>query len=128
MSGRRLRRLVLLALVIGVGYWIYKDRPTVSGFIDSLTSPLLGSKAAVEESERNRVVGDASTVAAEQSDAAVGTIREGMSTYEVKDLLGEPEKQEEERTETALRLRWTYSRLHRVLVFQDGRVISIAIK
>ena len=128
MSGRRLRRLVLLALVIGVGYWIYKDRPTVSGFIDSLTSPLLGSKAAVEESERNRVVKDASTVTTEQSDAAVGTLREGMSTYEVKDLLGEPEKQEEERTETALRLRWTYSRLHRVLVFQDGRVISIAIK
>ena len=128
MSGRRLRRLVLLALVIGVGYWIYKDRPTVSGFIDSLTSPLLGSKAAVEESERNRVVGDASTVAAEQSDAAVGTIREGMSTYEVKDLLGEPEKKEEEKTDTALHVRWTYSRLHRELVFQDGRVISIAIK
>jgi hypothetical protein len=128
MSGRRLRRLVLLALVIGVGYWIYKDRPTVSGFIDSLTNPLLGSKAAVEESERNRVVKDAGTVATEQSDAAVGTLREGMSTYEVKDLLGEPEKQEEEKTETALRQRWTYSRLHRVLVFQDGRVISIAIQ
>lgn len=128
MSGRRIRRLVLLALVIGVGYWIYKDRPTVSGFIDSLTNPLLGSKAAVEESERNRVVKEAGTVATEQSDAAVGTLREGMSTYEVKDLLGEPEKQEEEKTETALRLRWTYSRLHRVLVFQDGRVISIAIK
>lgn len=128
MSGRRIRRLVLLALVIGVGYWIYKDRPTVSGFIDSLTNPLLGSKAAVEESERNRVVKEAGTVATEQSDAAVGTLREGMSTYEVKDLLGEPEKQEEEKTETALRLRWTYSRLHRVLVFQDGRVISIAIQ
>jgi len=128
MSGRRFRRLILLALVVGVGTWIYKDRPTVSGFIDSVTNPLLGSKAAVEESERNRVVGDATTVATEQSDAAVGTLREGMSTYEVKDLLGEPEKTEEEKTETALRVRWTYSRVHRVLVFQDGRVISIAIK
>lgn len=128
MSGRRFRRLILLALVVGVGYWIYKDRPTVSGFIDSVTSPLFGSKAAVEESERNRVVGDASTVATEQTDAAVGTLREGMSTYEVKDLIGEPEKKEEEKAETALRVRWTYSRLHRVLVFQDGRVISIAIK
>ncbi len=128
MSGRRFRRLILLALLVGVGYWIYKDRPTVSGFIDSVTNPLLGSKAAVEESERNRVVRDASTVATEQTDAAVGTLREGMSTYEVKDLLGEPEKKEEEKAETALRVRWTYSRLHRVLVFQDGRVISIAIK
>ena len=51
------RNLVLLAAAAAIGWWIYKDRPTLSGFIDSLTNPLMGSHAAVESSERNRVVG-----------------------------------------------------------------------
>ena len=127
MSGRRIGRLILVALVAGVGWWIYKDRPTVSGIIDSLTNPLMGSRAAVKESERNRVVRDASTVATEQSDAAVGTLREGMTTDEVKELLGDPDKLEEEKGR-ASRVRWTYSRIHRELVFQDGRLISITLK
>ena len=128
MSGRRFRRLVLLALVVGAAYWIYKDRPTPSGVIDSLTDPLMGSKAAVDTSERNRVVGDATVATTEQTDAAVGTLREGMTTSEVRDLLGEPEKVEEEKSDGAFQEHWTYKRRHRALVFQDGRLISIAIK
>ena len=128
MSGRRVRRLVLLVLVAGVGYWIYKDRPTASGVIDSLTNPLMGSKAAVKESERNRVVGDASAVAAEQNDASVAALHEGMTSSELRELLGSPEKVAEERIDGRLLSKWTYNRLHRVLVLQDGRVISIAIK
>jgi len=128
MSGRRVRRLVLFALVVGVGYWIYKDRPTPSGIIDSLTNPLMGSKAAVKESERNRVVGDATAATGAETDAAVGTLREGMTTNEVKDLLGEPDKIEEEKADSSHRVRWTYTRLHRVLVIQDARLISITVK
>lgn len=128
MSGRRFRRLVLLALVVGAAYWIYKDRPTASGVIDSLTDPLMESKAAVDTSERNRVVGEATVATTEQTDAAVGTLREGMTTSEVRDLLGEPEKVEEEKSDGALQVHWTYKRRHRALVFQDGRLISIAIK
>jgi hypothetical protein len=128
VSGRKIRRLILVALVAGVGWWIYKDRPTISGIIDSLTNPLMGSRAAVKESERNRVVGDASTVATEQSDAAVGTLREGMTTYEVKELLGDPDKLQEDKGRGASRVRWTYSRIHRELLFQDGRLISITLK
>ncbi len=129
MSGRRIRRLILLGLVVGVGYGIYKDRPTPGGIIDSLTNPLMGSKAAVESSERNRVVGDASTVLSEQAaDPAVGTLHEGMKTSEVRDILGDPDSIAEETTDGVHRSRWTYARIHRVLVFQDGRIVSIAIK
>ena len=128
MSGRRVRRLVLVALLAGVGYWIYKDRPTLSGIIDSLTGPLMGSKAAVKESERNRVVGDASAVAAEQNDASVAALHEGMTSSELRELLGSPDKVDEERIDGVLHSTWTYTRLHRVLVLQDGRVVSIAIK
>jgi hypothetical protein len=130
MSGRRLRRLLIVALVAGVGYWIYKEQPTVGGLVDSITSPLFGSRAAVKSSERNRVTGDATTAISEQSDAAVGTLREGMTTAEVRELLGEPEKIEEEKVEgkRSNRLRWTYTKIRRVLVIEDSRVVSIVLR
>ena len=128
MSARRVRRLILLVLAVGVAYWIYKDRPTTSGLIDSLTDPLMGSKAAVKTSERNRVVGEASSAVAEQTDATVGTLKEGMTTREVRELLGDPDKTEEEKVDGVHQVRWTYERLRRVLVMQDGRLVSITIK
>ena len=96
MSGRQFRKLLLFVAAIGVAYWIYKDRPTVSGFIDSITDPVMGSRAAVKSSERNRIVGDASAAITEQSDLPVGSLREGMTVREVVDLLGEPDSKEDE--------------------------------
>ena len=54
-----LKRVLILLAIAGIVYWIVRDHPTVSGFVDRLTSPLLGSKAAVKESEHNRIVGEA---------------------------------------------------------------------
>lgn len=128
MSGRRLRNLVLLALAAGIGWWIYKDRPTASGLIDSITNPLLGSHAAVKTSERNRVVGDASTTIAttDQLDLSVSSLKEGMRAAEVRDLLGDPDKIEQIETGKN-RFRWTYTRAARVLTLQDGKVETIEI-
>lgn len=132
MTGRRFRRLAILAVIVGVGYWIYKDQPTVSGLVDSMVSPLMGSRAAVKSSERNRVTGDASAAINEQSDAAVGALREGMTTREVRDLLGNPEKIEEEKRKDGdkgpERSRWNYDRIGRVLIVEDNRVVSIILK
>ncbi len=128
MSGRQFRKLLLLAVAVGVAYWVYKDRPTVSGFIDSITDPLMGSRAAVKSSERNRVVGDATAAISEQSDLPVGSLREGMTSREVEDLLGDPDSREDETVEGVKRVRWTYSRARRVLVFQNGRLVSIIIR
>ena len=127
MSGRRVRRLILVVLAAGVAYWIYKDRPTASGLIDSLTNPLLGSTAAVESSERNRVVGDATTALTEQTDATVAALHEGMTSAELRSVVGSPDKMEDEIVDGVHRTRWTYGKIHRVLVLQDNRVISIAI-
>ncbi|HWZ87096.1 MAG TPA: hypothetical protein VN032_12890 [Thermoanaerobaculia bacterium] len=128
MSGRQFRRLLLLVVAVGIGYWIYKDRPTLTGFIDSITGPLMGSKAAVETSERNRVVGDANTAITEQSEAAVGTLHEGMTAGEVRDLIGNPDTIIEEKVDGIDQLRWPYAKLKRVLVFREGRVVSIVIQ
>jgi hypothetical protein len=128
MSGRRLGRLLILALVVGIGYWIYKDRPTATGFIDSITGPLMGSQAAVKSSERNRVVGDATAAITDQTDAAVGTLHEGMTPGEIKDLLGNPDKIEWEKVEGIAQSRWVYAKLKRVLVIRDGHLVSIVIQ
>ena len=129
MSGRRFRRLVLLALAVGIGYWIYKDRPTASGLIDTITNPLMGSKAAVKTSERNRVVGDATSAITDQTDAAVRALHEGMTSAEIREVLGTPDKIEQEKLEIgAVQFRWTYSRVGRVLVVRDGRLVSIVIQ
>ena len=127
MSGRKLRNLMLLVLAAGVVYWIYKDRPTVSGFVDSITDPLLGSRAAVKSSERNRVVGDASTALSEQNETTVGSLREGMTKRDVIDLLGPPQSEDEVVVEGVKRQRLTYTDARRILTFQDGQLVSITV-
>jgi hypothetical protein len=127
MSGRKFRNLFVVALVAGVAYWIYRDRPTVSGLVDSITNPLLGSRAAVKSSERNRVVGDASTAISEQSELPVGSLREGMTGRDVVELLGNPESRETEVVDGVQRVRWNYTRAHRVLTFQEDRLVSIVV-
>lgn len=132
MTGRRIRRLLILAAIVGVAYWVYKDQPTVSGLVDSMVGPLMGSRAAVKSSERNRVTGDATAAITEQSDAAVGALHEGMTTMELRDLLGSPDRIEEEKRKPGdkgpQRLRWTYGRISRVLVIEENKVVSIVLK
>lgn len=128
MSGRRIRNLVLLAVAAAIGYWVYKDRPTARGIIDSITNPLMGSKAAVDSSERNRVVSDASTSISDDTEKAVGALKEGMKMDEVTDLLGKPDRMEEITEDGVRQMHWTYARLRRELVFRDNRVVSIVIK
>jgi hypothetical protein len=123
----RIRTPVVLLLVAGAGYWIYKTHPTVSGFVDDLTSPLMSSKAAVKESEYKRIVAEAVPVP-EGEEVPLAALKEGMKTAEVKELLGTPERVEWFREKGRERLRWTYVRARRVLVFEEGRVVSIAIR
>ncbi|HKD19063.1 MAG TPA: hypothetical protein VKG23_14515 [Thermoanaerobaculia bacterium] len=128
MSGRRIRNLVILAAVAAIGYWIYKDRPTARGLIDSITNPLMGSKAAVESSERNRVVSDASASITDQTDKVVAALKEGMTMGEVSDLLGRPERAEDEKEDGVRQTRWVYERIRREIVFRNNRVASIVVK
>jgi hypothetical protein len=127
MSGRRLRWLLMLAALGGIGYWIHEKRPTVSGLVDDLTRPLLGSKAAVKGSERKRVVGEASQVLTLDEEKPVGAIQEGMTEAEVRRLLGDPDEIEMIEGEGPARVRWIYRRVDRAVVFERRRVVSIAV-
>jgi hypothetical protein len=121
------RKLLLLVLAVGVGYWIYKTRPTVSGIVDDLTRPLFGSKAVVKESEHKRVVAEAVPAVGKDESPDIGMIRENMKAAEVRELLGRPDTTEEFRENGVQKVRWTYRRLGRILVLRDGRVESIQI-
>jgi len=123
----RVRTLVVFLLIVGAGYWIYKTHSTVSGFVDKLTSPLMRSKPVVKESEHKRIMAEA-VPAPEGEEVPLAPVKEGMTTAEVKELLGTPERVEWFQEKKRERLRWTYLRAGRDIVFEDGRVVSIAIR
>jgi hypothetical protein len=129
---RRWGRLFLLAIVAGaVVWWFAHGKPSVQQMVDDLTRPLLGSRAAVEESERNRIEGQAVTAVTDQStETQIEALRIGMTSREVREVLGEPNdietpSREKGKPETE---HWTYTAAHRFLVFEDGRLVSIAIR
>lgn len=128
MSGRGVRNFLLLAAAVALGWWIYEKRPTVSGLVDGLTRPLLGSRAAVKESERKRVVGEASQVLTLDEEKPVGALHEGMSDWETRRLLGEPDEIQRIQDEKGDRERWVYREENRILLFQRNRLVSIAIR
>jgi hypothetical protein len=127
MSGRNVRQFLLLAALGGIGWWIHEKRPTVSGLVDDLTRPLMGSQAVVKESEQKRVVSEASQVVLHDEEKPVAALREGMSDLEVRALLGDPDEILPD-GDSALRLRWVYRKVDRVVVFDRHRVVSIAIR
>jgi hypothetical protein len=123
----KVRGWVVLAVVGGAAYWIYRTHPTVSGLVDDLTRPLMGSKAAVHESEHKRVVSEAPAVP-EGEPVSTTVVREGMKTSEVESLLGRPDRVEPFEEKGKSLVRWIYLEAGRTLVFEEGRVVSIAIR
>lgn len=128
MNGRRLRGVLYLVVLAGVGWWIYETRPTATGLVDRLTSPLLGSRTAVTEAERKRVVHEASQVVTLDTEKKVETLRVGMSEWDVRDLIGEPDEVEKLDDEATYRVRWVYKDLRRDVVFERRSVVSIAVR
>lgn len=125
------RLLLLLVVAAGVGWWWTHGKPSFSQMVDDVTRPLLGSRAAVQESERNRVEGQAVTALTEQtSETPIEALRIGMTFREVRAALGEPNEIESPKAEKGKpeTQRWTYKAARRLLVFEDGRLVSIAIR
>lgn len=121
-------KYLALAAVAGLVYWAYKERLTLSDFVDRVTSPVMASKAAVKESEYNRVQSESLPAAHEGEDIRPAALHNGMKMDEVRDELGPPDKIEPIEEEGRSRVRWTYLRAGRVLVFERGRIVSIAIR
>ncbi|HEY6928195.1 MAG TPA: hypothetical protein VJA66_00835 [Thermoanaerobaculia bacterium] len=128
MSFRQLRKLLLVIAVGALAFWLYKTRPTVSGFVDDITGPLFRSKAAVKESEYKRVVADAVPAISQSEELALGTLHEGMTEREVRDLIGAPDQIDSVSDSGVERRRFIYKRLGRTLLFEERRVVSISVR
>ena len=129
MSLAKVRKLLILALAAGVGYWLYRTRPTISSFVDGLTRPLFQTRAVVSESEQKRAVADTVPAVGGDEELPVGTLRQNMTAAEVRDLVGSPDEIQRFRDEQgAEQFRWIYRRLGRILTIKDGRVDSIAVR
>lgn len=122
-----MKRLLLLVVVVVAVLWIVRDKPTVAGLIDRLTNPLLKTHAVVEESEHKRVIAEAAPVVVGDQEVAVGMVKEGMTYSEVRGVLGQPDSTVEVKEEGRRKVRWDYRRAARRLVFEEGRVVSIAV-
>jgi hypothetical protein len=128
MIGGRLRGFLAVAGIVALGWWIHEKRPTVSGIIDDLTRPIFGSHAAITESERTRIVGEASHVIAVGEERPIGALSEGMSDEEVKSLMGPPDVIEHVEDERGDRIRWVYRGVNRVILLRNHRVVSITTR
>ena len=126
--GRTIRQILALGVLAALGWWIHEKKPTLSGIVDDLTRPLLGSRAAVNESEQKRVVGEASQVLTIGDEKPIGSVREGMTESEVRRLLGDADEVQTIPDGSDMQVRWTYRSVHRVVVFEGHRVVSIAIR
>jgi hypothetical protein len=124
----KIRGLLLVAVVGGVAYWAYKTHPTVSGIVNDLTRPLMGSKAVVKESEHKRVMAEAAPAASEGEQIQPAAVREGMKKAEVEELLGRPDRIEPLRENGKARVRWIYDTAGRILLFEEDRLVSITVK
>jgi hypothetical protein len=123
----RLRGFLAVAGIVALGWWIHEKRPTFSGIIDDLTRPIFGSRAAITESERTRIVGEASQIVAVGEERPVGALREGMSDEEVRNLMGPPDVIEPVEDESGDRVRWVYRGVKRVILLRNHRVVSITV-
>jgi hypothetical protein len=128
MSFRSFRKLLLVAAIGALAYWVYRTRPTVTGLVDGITGPLFESKAAVKESEYKRVVAEAGPAISRSEEVALGTLHEKMRDSEVRDLLGPPDEVQQVREDGVERVRWIYRRLGRTILFEERRVVSIAVR
>ena len=127
-TGRTLRKVLLLCVLAAIGWWIHEKKPTVQGVVDDLTRPLLGSNTAAREPEQKRIAGEASQVLTIGEDKPIGAVRQGMSETEVRRLLGDPDDVHTIVDDVNLQTRWTYRSAHRVVVFNNHRVVSIAVR
>jgi hypothetical protein len=125
---RTLRKVLMLSVLAAIGWWIHEKKPTVQGVVDDLTRPLLGSRNEVREPEQKRIAGEASQVLTIEEDKPIGAVRQGMSETQVRRLLGDPDDVHTIVDDGSLQARWTYRRTHRVVVFNDHRVVSIAAR
>jgi len=124
----RAGRILLLLIVLGAGYWLYKSQaeqtsgkraPGESG------APIDRARDLAREAERQNAERERAQREAESGSPA-GRVSENMTPEQVRALLGPPDEVTSETTESGVsRERWIYRSAGKTVVFENGVATSI---
>jgi hypothetical protein len=119
------KRLLLVLLVIGAGYWLWTHSSGRSASSDApAASPVDRARTAAARSDANAAGTDAAQRAAD-APAPSGAISENMTPDQVRALLGAPDDTSRETAEGKTTERWIYRRVNKTVVFENGVVVRV---
>lgn len=120
-----MKRLLLLLLVAGIGFYLYKQRVVSSGAAGPPQgNPVERARAAAGASDARTAAGDA--VAREADQPAGSAVSENMTPDQVRALLGPPDDVQRETLENgSSRETWSYRSVGKTVVFENGIAVSV---
>lgn len=120
-----MKRLLLLLIAAGIGFYLYKQRVVSSGTAGSPAgNPIERARAAAGASDARTDAGN--TVAREADQPAGGAVSENMTPEQVRALLGAPDDVQAETLENGSRREtWTYRSVGKSVVFENGVAVSV---
>lgn len=121
-------RILLLLIVLGVGYWLYKtqiEQTSAKRAPDESGAPIDRAREVAREAERQNAEAERMKREADSGSPA-GTVTENMTPDQVRALLGPPDEVTSETTDSGVsRERWTYRSAGKTVVFENGIAISV---
>ena len=120
-----MKRLLLLLLVAGIGFYLYKQRVVSSGAAGPPAgNPIERARSAAGASGARTAASDA--VAREADQPAGGAVSENMTPDQVRALLGPPDDVQKETLENgSSRETWSYRSVGKTVVFENGIAVSV---
>jgi hypothetical protein len=121
-------RILLLLIVLGVGYWLYKtqiEQTSAKRVPDESGAPIDRAREVAREAERQNAAARSAQSEADSASPA-GRVTENMTPDQVRGLLGPPDEVTSETTDSGIsRERWTYRSAGKTVVFENGIAISV---
>jgi hypothetical protein len=121
-------RILLLLVVLGVGYWLYKsqiEQTSAKRAPEATGAPIDRARDLAREADRQNAEAERLKREADSGSPA-GTVTENMTPDQVRALLGPPDEVISESTDSGVsRERWIYRRVGKTVVFENGIAISV---
>lgn len=121
-------RILLLLIVLGVGYWLYKtqiEQTHAKSLPNESGAPIDRARAVAREAERQNAAARGAQSEADSASPS-GRVSENMTPDQVRALLGPPDEVTSETTDSGIsRERWVYRSAGKTVVFENGIAISV---
>ncbi len=118
-------RILLLLIVLGAGYYLYRHSAGVASQTpdSSSAAPIDRARRAAGEIDRRNQETEA---VAKDAEAPAGTVTENMTPDQVRTLLGPPSEIRTETTDSGFaREIWIYRSVGKTVVFENGIAVSV---